>query len=398
MAFCRYCGKELVNGQCDCAMSKRQQAASQQKSGNMQVRKPEPHFSSNNYENSYQNGYQDHYQDQGRYQDEKQYSYQQPYQKIKEPFFVESFNLDFSSFSGFISSLRDQSGIGRENRNGNPYEQNVPIVPDCIEPEANEVIIKQYNLCKMRTRIKFMKAEGRLMITNRRVLFRAAGTSLTGHTLQEHQFNIDEIGGIQMNKDYKFSFFNFILCQIVAALAYLLVFMIMNGLDSESSAAAFGIILGIVGILPTFIIQKHFWLKYFWAQAGAAALTFPLLSLFGEILFSNKNAFLLIVMLLIALINAIVIIINIIILCFIPNFRMEIKTKGASGALVIRGTASVLLRLLYPLFALSQKDQDYCGFEDVMPWEDTVMAINEVGTMIDDIQKNGDYAIEKWSK
>ena len=48
------------------------------------------------------------------------------------------------------------------------------------------------NLALLRTRLKFMKAEGRMMVTNRRVLFRAAGTSLTGNILQEHQFNLDE--------------------------------------------------------------------------------------------------------------------------------------------------------------------------------------------------------------
>lgn len=40
---------------------------------------------------------------------------------------------------------------------------------------------------------------------------------------------------------------------------------------------------------------------------------------------------------------------------------------------------------------------DYSGFAEVMPWEDTIMAINELGTMIDDLQKQGDYAIEKWT-
>ena len=38
------------------------------------------------------------------------------------------------------------------------------------------------------------------------------------------------------------------------------------------------------------------------------------------------------------------------------------------------------------------------SFVEVLPWEDTIMAMNELGTMIDDLQKQGDYAIEKWSK
>ena len=41
--------------------------------------------------------------------------------------------------------------------------------------------------------------------------------------------------------------------------------------------------------------------------------------------------------------------------------------------------------------------KDYSGFKEIMPWEDTVIAINELGTLIDDLQKQGDYAIEKWS-
>ena len=40
----------------------------------------------------------------------------------------------------------------------------------------------------------------------------------------------------------------------------------------------------------------------------------------------------------------------------------------------------------------------HIGFAEVLPWEDTVMAMNELGSLIDDLQKHGDFAIEKWSK
>ncbi len=382
MAFCRYCGKELVNGQCDCAMSRRQQAGAQPNGGNVHVRKPEPQVQANNYGGSYQNDYE------RPYQEDNQRSYNQPYQKIQEPFFVPSFNLDFSSFSGFISSIRDQSGVLEENRGNNPYEQNVPIVPDCIEAEANEVVIKQYNLCKMRTRWKGMKAEGRLMITNRRLLFRAAGTSFTGNTLQEHQFNIDEIGGVHMQKDYKFSIFNFLLACFCAWLPIFLAISFYGNLDTNAGATtAIGLIMGIIGMAPTFVVYKHFALKYFFSLLAMDNLVIAAIA-------SNNNPFIWVL----TVIAAVIFAINTIIICFVPNFRMEIKTKGADGALVIRGTASIIVRLFYPFLAMCQGEKDYCGFDDVMPWEDTVMAINEVGTMIDDLQKNGDYAIEKWSR
>lgn len=41
---------------------------------------------------------------------------------------------------------------------------------------------------------------------------------------------------------------------------------------------------------------------------------------------------------------------------------------------------------------------EYSGFTEVLPWEDTIMAMNELGALIDDLKKQGDYAIDKWSK
>ena len=68
---------------------------------------------------------------------------------------------------------------------------------------------------------------------------------------------------------------------------------------------------------------------------------------------------------------------------------IKVKTKGATGAVVIGSQQAMFRR---------KTGDDYSGFAEVMPWEDTIMAMNEIGTMIDDLQKNGDYAIEKWSK
>jgi len=41
---------------------------------------------------------------------------------------------------------------------------------------------------------------------------------------------------------------------------------------------------------------------------------------------------------------------------------------------------------------------DYSGFAEILPWEDTELAINELGTMIADLQQQGNYAVEKWTK
>lgn len=61
------------------------------------------------------------------------------------------------------------------------------------------------------------------------------------------------------------------------------------------------------------------------------------------------------------------------------------KTKGARGAIVIGRQKAIFRR---------KSGDDYSGFEEVLPWEDTKQAINELGTMIDDLQRQGNYAVE----
>ncbi len=343
MAFCRFCGKELVNGQCDC---EKFQASVGNMGGNGAAA-----------ENT---------------------QYQQAYQKSGEPFLVPKFKLNFSSPSSFFSSIRDQSGMSEPDlRTNDPYEHNVPIVPDCIQPEENEIVVKQYNIARLRTRLKFMKAEGRLMVTNRRVLFRAAGTSLTGNILQEHQFNLDEIGGIEIHKDYKFSLLSFFGCFALEFIALFLTQMIF-ATTGNAGTVVVGVILGILGLLPTFIVYKHFWLKLLCAIVGSGCFSMALAA-------SNNSGFLKFLV----GVASVIVFIDLVIVCFVPNLVMKIKTKGAEGAVVIGSQKTMFRR---------KTGDDYSGFAEVMPWEDTIMAMNELGTMIDDLQKQGDYAIEKWSR
>lgn len=340
MAFCRFCGKELVNGQCDCYEF---QASIGNVAGCAGTSS----------------------------------RYQQPYQKSKDPFLVQSFKLNFSSVSSFLSSIRDQSGMSEPDLDTNdPYEHNVPIVPDCVQAEDNEIVVKQYNIARLRTRLKLMKAEGRMMVTNRRVLFRASGTSLTGNILQEHQFNLDEIAGIEMHKDYKFSLLSFFGCILLMSLASFLTYMIFSS-TSSGGAIAVSIILGILGLIPTFIVYKHFWVKLLCAIVGYV-------SFFVGMTVSENIIFLILL-----IVADIIVLIDLIIVCFVPNLVIKIKTKGATGAIVICSKK-----------AMSRKKTGdyYSDFAEVMPWDDTIMAMNELGTMINDLQKLGDYAIEKWSR
>lgn len=336
MNYCKYCGKELVDGQCDC------------------------------------------YEFQQSIEKINEEQIQVPYQKPVKPLLIQSFKMNFSSFSGFISSMRDLSGMSEPASNAyDPFERNIPIVPDCIQPEDNEFVVKQYNIAKMRTRLKFMKAEGRMMVTNRRILFRAAGTSLTGNILQEHQFNIDEIGGIEIHKDYKFSILSFIECLFLYIFALYLTTAIFSN-TNNGGAIAIGVILGFLGLAPSFVVYKHFGLKLLCAIISCACFAIARSALVND----SK------LLLLLVIIANITMLIDLIIVCFVPNLVIQVKTKSATGAVVIGSQKSMFQR---------KTGDEYSGFAEVLPWEDTIMAMNEIGTMIDDLQKQGDYAISKWT-
>ena len=337
MAYCRFCGKDIGDGPCNCV--------------EFQASIGNPYYTGDG---------------------------EQSHKKKKDPFVIPIFKPNFSSFSSFMSSIRDLSGMSEaSSASADPYERDVPIVPDCIEAEENEIVVKQYNLAKLRTRLKFMKAEGRLMVTNRRVLFRAAGVSLTGNLVQEHQFNIDEIGGIAIHKDYKFSFLNLFGCLLLGFLVLAAIFGLSSRI-SGAAAVAICCILGVLAVAPTFFVFKRFGLKFLGTLLGTG---FFWLAYAGSV----AKGYTMILM----IIAAIAALMNMVIVCFVPNLVFKIKTKGATEAILIGSQKSMFRRHI---------GDDYSGFTEVLPWEDTIMAMNELGTMIDDLQKNGDYAIEKWSR
>lgn len=343
MAFCRFCGKELVDGKCDCVDFLNSMGGIPVEN----IKKPS---------------------------------------RRREPFIIPKINIKFNSPRAFFTSIGVMFGMKDPDVDvNNPYERDVPIVPDCVQPEENEVVVKQYDIARLRTRLKFMRAEGRLMVTNRRILFRAAGTSLRGNVLQEHQFNLDEIGGIEIHKDYKFSILSFIGCYMLFALvvAFIVIValdtLVESGSDSGSVALMImGQLFGLLGFVPSFICYRHFWFKYLGTVWSCAW--------FLTAFFASEFSTFFVIMLIIA---SIATFINVVMICFLPNLVIKIKTKGATGAVVIGSQKSMFRR---------KTGDDYSGFREVLPWDDTIMAMNELGPMIDDLQKQGDYAIEKWTR
>jgi hypothetical protein len=125
-----------------------------------------------------------------------------------------------------FASMKNRMGIGTPEQNATDiYERGMKIVPDCISAIENETPVKQYNIAVFRTLLKLERAEGRMQVTNKRVILRAAGRSVGGRTTLQHEFAINEIAGIEAKRNFKFSFLYVIFAVLISALA----FFIING-------------------------------------------------------------------------------------------------------------------------------------------------------------------------
>ena len=420
MGFCIFCGKELVNDMCDCAEFRAHYAAEYQGGAAQNDGFQDANYQQGGYDQGYQQGgYDQGYQQQGYDQSYQQQGYQQQgyqqggynqgyqtntgtnrrrpaanmYQTEKKytPFIIPSFYIDFNSWAGFTSSLKDMIGLGDAARiPGNPFERNVPIVPDCVDAEENEVVVKQYNIVKLRTRLKATKAEGRLMVTNKRILFRASGKALNGHTVHDSQFNLDEIAGVEIKKDYRFSPLNFVLGTLLLYLMYTIVGAVLLNIDDDTARVLICLLFGLIGLLPNFLVYKRFWLKLAFTGMSFAnnVVLAGYLATYGRYNSHGDKSNTYIFFIILAVITGIIVLVNFFIICFVPNLSIFIKNKGAMASICI-----VRSRPLYFRFDGSGDT----GFAEALPWDDTDLAIDEIGTLIEDLQRSGDYAIQRWT-
>jgi len=132
--------------------------------------------------------------------------------------------LNLGSKSNFFESMKNRMGIGTPEQNATEvYERGMEIVPECIRPEENEISVRQYNVAVLRNLLKLERAEGRMQVTNKRVVFRAAGRSVRGRTTLQHEFAIDNIAGIEARRNYKFSFLYLIFAVLISGFANLII-------------------------------------------------------------------------------------------------------------------------------------------------------------------------------
>lgn len=290
-------------------------------------------------------------------------------------------------------ALKNRIGIGDpESNSDGVYERGMQIVPENLSANEGEKPIRQYDVAVLRTRAKLARAEGRLQVTNKRLIFRATGRSIRGKTTLQHEFALDDLKGFEIHKDYRFSLFDLIVA-LVGIFAVGGVFTSVATAITDAHPALgslLGVLVGVLGIIPFFYVYRMFLGKLFCAVAGVCcafvansyAQTYAYhTNGFGWNLLSRLSFIVSVVALLTALVS-------LFFSCFQPNLVFDIKTMGGGAPIQIRAKSRA--------FSLNQND--YTGFSEVLPAADTERALREVGALINDVQKMGDRAIETWAK
>lgn len=296
-----------------------------------------------------------------------------------------------SSCKSAVETLAKRMGIWESHdANVDIFETNKNIVPDVVKANDGEVPIKQYEVATLRSRIRGQYTKGRLQVTNKRVLFRAAGASYKGAITVQHEFALEEIAGIEVKISNRVSPLNIFLGIILS----LLVCPVFSGLferfsqQSEGLALFTSIVIAVVFALPFFLLKKKFWVKFLLLDCGIGCLigTSSLASLSPSTLIFGIQSNVADV---VGFIFSLLWLLNLILVALVPDLVLCVKTKGAAEAFNIRRKQHA---------TIFKQEVEYTGFSEVVPSKDASLVANELGALIDDLQKNGYLAIENWKE
>lgn len=259
------------------------------------------------------------------------------------------------------------------DRNTDYYERGKQIVPDLVAPCENEIPIKQYHIVDIRSRLQGLWAEGRIMVTNKRLLFRASGRSFIGRTRLEQEYELDEISGINISHGVRFSLFDFFNSFLLAALCGALVFLLLG----QEPAWLLPLLLTAGCIAGMYFLGRK---RYRWklVLSAAGAMSAVKLLLWAQV---GQHT------ILGGLFTAAMTLLFIAAMIFL--FMSGMKPVVSLAVMCKAGTDVAIGYQSMQQFRLQTA-------RELLPTAETEIAIREVGAIINDIQRLGDYGIEKW--
>lgn len=382
--FCNQCGRKLEDGEvCQCQqnagagqhMNYQQNYSSQGKS-NAQSTNGQPNYGNQNNGNSQSYYGQPNYggQNNGNFQSSGQpnYSGQSGFQQANRTQNAAGQRDETVTISteDWIP-LRKLIGIGESDNNDiqGCFERGKRIVPDLIAACEQEVPIKQYNICNARSRLRGLWQEGKIQVTNKRILFRLSGRSWIGKAMSHVEFTIDEVAGVSLSNGVRFGLWDFLLGLVIS------MFAVALGSAFGKIPALLAYVLGIALAIPFFAFKKKYFIKALCLAVGEGALMLSSMRMaFQHPYVARFGIFLEVVIL-------VLFIVALFLFALKPSLSISVMTKCASDE---------------PIYIWSR--QSLVSVMEILPGEDADIAIEELGSMIMDIQKFGDFGIKKWKE
>ena len=311
-------------------------------------------------------------------------------------------NINFSSFAssdfarsgqGMIRTLWEKAKVRMgicepELCEEDAFEDGKRIVPDCISSVEGEIPVRQYTVAKLRNTIlgiPYARAKGRVQVTNKRVIFRAAGNSISGRTTTQHEFDIQDLSGVEARKEHVFNPSYLLLgllgsTILFALLAYLSLKIFFSGLnyDDKFLYAFLTLLIGGAGMIPFCTMKKH------WIIKAACASLSSLLFQIPSIKYINGD-FIATVYKIFGIVATIFVLFSLFLFAMRANVVVSFKTKNAGEGISVRR------KLIFPIGM-----REYTGFSEVLPSDDINACIQEINSVINDVQKLGDDGVRKW--
>ncbi len=281
--------------------------------------------------------------------------------------------ITWTKIKAYILKIVNKIGPNEDVDESEWLEKGKSIVPDVVDQNDGEITVKQYEVAFLRSRLKGCEADGKMQITNKRILFRAAGKSLIGRTVYQSEFDISHIEGIEVCKDYRFMWLDFFIALALMGWSIGLGAGIGSLIASAKNAflAVLQIMMGTATTIPFFMIRKHYKVKIFLTGLGLGLISSA--GATSELLGYNL---LMILSIVAGLYTLVLFFTSVFFSLFQPNLAIVVQSSTAASA--IKAVAV------------------YSGYDEVLPSKDTDLVIKEIGAVINDIKTLGDFGVEKW--
>lgn len=262
------------------------------------------------------------------------------------------------------------------------------LIQTNITPADGEHSVRTYCCTYYKSKLLGLETNGYLGVTNKRVIFQAVGSSVSGRNVIQSEVPVADVSGISSFKGIYFSITHllsaFLVTVFFAVLAFGLLTYLSMAVDSYDGYKVIAWIIAIAALVGSFLVQvKSIWRPVLAgvSVAGFVSLSGSLFSFFG---FGSSPDFT-IFLAAIALIYALV--------CVFwysrrPTFSLSINSKGGSSTPIAISSASGL-----GLLTVSAGKS-----LNAEPAQDAELMLKELGALILDIQMMGDYGVSKWTQ